>query len=34
MGDIFKNRFDEAKENFEEKIKKMTGSGLGVKKEA
>ena len=32
VGDIFKNRFGEAKHNLQEKIKKMTGSGLGLKR--
>jgi len=31
VGDIFKNRFGEKKNNLQEKIKKMTGSGLGLK---
>ena len=31
MGNIFKNRFSEAKGTLEEKIK-MTGSGLGLKR--
>ena len=31
MGDILKTRFSEAKGNLEEKIKKMTWSGLGLK---
>lgn len=30
--DIFKNRFGEAKGNLKEKIKKMTGSGLCLKR--
>jgi hypothetical protein len=30
--DIFKNRFSEAKDSLEEKIKKMMGSGLGLKR--
>ena len=30
--DIFKNRFGEAKNNLQEKIKNMTGSGLGLKR--
>ena len=29
-GDIFKTRFSEARVNLEQKIKKMTGSGLGL----
>ena len=32
MGNIFKSRFSEAKGNFEDKIKKMTGSVLGLKR--
>jgi len=32
VGDIFKNRFIEAKDNLEQKIKKMTGSGLSLKR--
>jgi len=32
VGDIFKNRFGEAKNNLQEKIKNMTGSGLGLKR--
>ena len=32
VGDIFKKRFGEAKDNLEQKIKKMTGSGFGFKK--
>jgi hypothetical protein len=32
VGDIFKTRFAEAKDNLEQKIKKMTGSGLGLKR--
>jgi hypothetical protein len=32
MGGIFKSRFGEAKDNLEQKIKKMTGSGLGIKR--
>jgi len=32
VGDIFKNRFVEAKNNLQEKIKTMTGSGLGLKR--
>ena len=32
MGNIFKNRFNEGKNNLEQKIKKMTGSGLGLKR--
>jgi hypothetical protein len=32
VGYIFKNRFGDAKDNLEEKIKKMTGSGLGLKR--
>jgi len=28
VGDIFKNRFIEAKDNLEQKIKKMTGLAL------
>ena len=32
VGNIFKNRFEEAKYNLQEKIKKMTGSGLGLKR--
>jgi hypothetical protein len=31
VGSIFKNRFIEAKDNLEQKIKKMTQSGLGLK---
>jgi hypothetical protein len=31
VGYIFKNRFIQAKDNLEEKIKKMTGSGLALK---
>jgi hypothetical protein len=30
--DIFKSRFGEAKGNLEDKMKKMTGSGLGLKR--
>jgi hypothetical protein len=32
VGDIFKNRYSEAKGSLEEKIKKMTVSGLGLKR--
>ena len=32
LGDIFNTRFSEAKGNLEQKIKKMTGSGLGLKR--
>jgi len=32
VGVIFKNRFSEAKGNFQEKTKKMTGSGLDLKR--
>jgi hypothetical protein len=32
VGNIFKNRFEEAKGNLQEKIKNMTGSGLGLKR--
>lgn len=32
VGSIFKNRFIEAKGNLEQKIKKMTGSGLSLKR--
>jgi hypothetical protein len=32
VGDIFKTRFGEAKDNLAQKIKKMTGSGLGLKR--
>jgi len=32
VGDIFKSRFTEAKGNLEQKIKKMTGSGLRLKR--
>ena len=32
VGDIFKNRFGEAKNNLQGKIKNMTGSGLGLKR--
>ena len=32
MGDIFKTRFSEGKGNLEHKIKKMTVSGLGLKR--
>ena len=32
VGDIFKNRFDEAKKNLQEKIKKTKGSGFGLKR--
>jgi hypothetical protein len=32
VGNIFKNRFKEAKLNLQEKIKNMTGSGLGLKR--
>ena len=32
VGEIFKSRFGEAKDNLEQKIKKMTGSGLGLKR--
>jgi len=31
VGNIFKTRFIQAKGNLEEKIKKMTGSGLALK---
>ena len=31
LGDIFRSRFSEAKGNLEQKIKKMTGSGLRLK---
>jgi hypothetical protein len=31
VGQILKSRFDEAKDNLEHKIKKMTGSGLCLK---
>ena len=31
MSDIFKTRFSEAKGNLEQNIKKITGSGLGLK---
>ena len=31
---IFKNRFNQVKGNLKEKIKRMTGSGLALKKEA
>jgi hypothetical protein len=31
VGDIFKIRFVEAKNNLQEKMKKMTGSGVGLK---
>ena len=32
VGNIFKNRFEEAKDNLQEKIKNMTGSGSGLKR--
>ena len=32
LGNIFKNRFEEAKDNHQEKIKNITGSGLGLKR--
>jgi len=32
VSNIFKTRFSEAKGNLEDKIKKMTGSGLGLKR--
>ena len=32
VGDILKTRFGEAKDNLEQKIKKMTGSGLRLKR--
>ena len=32
VGNIFKNHFEEAKDNLQEKIKNMTGSGLGLKR--
>ena len=32
VGAILKNRFSEAKGNLQEKIKKMTGSGLDLKR--
>jgi len=32
VGDFFKNRFSEAKGNFEDKIKKMTAFGLRLKR--
>jgi hypothetical protein len=32
MGDIFKTRFGKAKNNLEQKIKKITGSGLGLER--
>jgi len=32
VGNIFKTRFTEAKDKLAEKIKKMTGSGLGLKR--
>ena len=32
VGNIFKNRFEEAKGNLQEKIKNKTGSGLGLKR--
>jgi len=32
VGIIFKNRFEEAKDNLQEKIKNMTVSGLGLKR--
>ena len=32
VDDIFKTRFSEAKGNLEQKIKKMTGCGLGLKR--
>jgi len=34
VGTIFKNLFIEAKGNLQEKIRKMTGSGLDLKREA
>jgi len=33
VGNIFKTRFSEAKGNLEEKIKKMVGSGSGLKRQ-
>ena len=32
VGDVFKTHFSEGNGNFEDKIKKMTGSGLGIKR--
>ena len=32
MGNVFRNRFNEGKNNLKQKIKKMTGSGLGLKR--
>jgi len=32
VGDIFKNRLGESKNNLQEKVKKMTGSGLGFER--
>ena len=32
VGDIFRTRFSEAKGNLQQKIKKMTGSGLSLKR--
>jgi hypothetical protein len=32
VGNIFKNRFEEAKDNLQEKMKNTTGSGLGLKR--
>jgi hypothetical protein len=32
MGDIFNTRFGDAKDKLEQKIKKMMGSGLGLKR--
>ena len=32
VGNIFKNRFNEAQENLVQKIKTMTWSGLGLKR--
>jgi len=34
VGNIFKTRFSEAKGNLEDKIKKMTWSGLGLKRKS
>jgi hypothetical protein len=34
VGNIFKNRFQEAKDNLQEKIKNMTVSGLGLKRKS
>jgi len=31
VSNIFKNRFEEAKDNLQKKIKNLTGSGLGLK---